>query len=190
MLLTNTDVIFDELESHQVSLQTMHGSSAAGSFMDEVLKWQKRLQTIEAVVHVWLEVQDKWIELEEVFTTAEIKSSLIKDCQLFDEVNRDFKLLMRATEKNPNILQCCSRKSMCQTRCVVCMEVVTHQYNLLLCTMYLPIIVDILPLLERMKAALTHCHKSLLSQLSRRLQKFPRFYFLSLDDVLKVVCNG
>lgn len=65
-LLTNTEPIFDELESHQVSLQTMHGSSAAGSFMDEVVKWQKRLQTIEAVLSLWLEVQDKWTELEEV----------------------------------------------------------------------------------------------------------------------------
>lgn len=34
--------------------------------MDEVVKWQKRLQTIEAVVSLWLEVQDKWTELEEV----------------------------------------------------------------------------------------------------------------------------
>lgn len=66
MLLTSTDHIFDELESHQVSLQTMQGSSAAGSFLDEVLKWQKRLQTLEAVLTLWLEVQEKWIQLEEV----------------------------------------------------------------------------------------------------------------------------
>ena len=44
----------------------MQGSSAAGSFLDEVTKWQKRLQTIEAVLSTWLEVQEKWVELEEV----------------------------------------------------------------------------------------------------------------------------
>lgn len=44
----------------------MQGSSAAGSFMDEVVKWQKRLQTIEAVLSLWLDVQEKWTELEEV----------------------------------------------------------------------------------------------------------------------------
>lgn len=66
MLLASTAHIFDELESHQVSLQAMQGSSAAGSFMDEVLKWQKRLQTIEATLTVWLEVQERWAELEEV----------------------------------------------------------------------------------------------------------------------------
>ena len=49
-----------------MALQSMQGSSAAGSFLDEVTKWQKRLQTIEAVLSTWLEVQEKWVELEEV----------------------------------------------------------------------------------------------------------------------------
>ena len=44
----------------------MQSNSAAGSFLDEVVKWQKRLQTIEAVLSTWLEVQEKWVELEEV----------------------------------------------------------------------------------------------------------------------------
>ena len=52
--------------SVQVSLQSMLSGSAAGSFADDIMKWQKRLQTIEAVLTVWLEVQGKWIELEDV----------------------------------------------------------------------------------------------------------------------------
>lgn len=44
----------------------MLSGSAAGSFADDIMKWQKRLQTIEAVLTVWLEVQEKWIELEDV----------------------------------------------------------------------------------------------------------------------------
>ena len=44
----------------------MLSGSAAGSFADDIMKWQKRLQTIEAVLSVWLEVQEKWIELEDV----------------------------------------------------------------------------------------------------------------------------
>ena len=50
----------------QVSLQSMLTGSAAGSFTDDILKWQKRLQTIEAVLTVWLDVQEKWVELEDV----------------------------------------------------------------------------------------------------------------------------
>ena len=36
---------------------------------------------------------------------------LSHDANMFISVNRDFSLLMKATEKNPNILQCCQRKS-------------------------------------------------------------------------------
>ncbi|KAI0240665.1 Dynein heavy chain 9, axonemal [Lamellibrachia satsuma] len=66
LLLTKTAHIFDELENHQVALQAMQSSSAAGSFQDEVFKWQKQLQMIEAVMTVWLDVQRQWTELEEV----------------------------------------------------------------------------------------------------------------------------
>lgn len=45
--------------------------SAAGSFADDIMKWQKRLQTIESVLSVWLEVQEKWIELEDVSKECE-----------------------------------------------------------------------------------------------------------------------
>lgn len=72
MLLTMTDPIFGELEAHQVSLQAMHSNSLAGSFMDDVVKWQKRLQTIEAVLRTWLDVQELWIELEEVSSILEM----------------------------------------------------------------------------------------------------------------------
>ena len=73
-----TDPIFEELESHQVSLQAMQSNSAAGSFLDEVVKWQKRLQTIEAVLATWLEVQEKWVELEEVIQNLDFSYVGIK----------------------------------------------------------------------------------------------------------------
>ncbi|KAK2150969.1 hypothetical protein LSH36_380g01060, partial [Paralvinella palmiformis] len=111
LLLTKTSSIFDELENHQVALQAMQSSSAAGSFLDEVIKWQKRLQIIEAVLTKWLEVQEKWAELEEVYGTQEIRNALLHDGNTFALVSRDFKMLMKATEKNPNVLQCCQRKS-------------------------------------------------------------------------------
>ena len=41
---------------------------AAASFADELRKWHKQLQTIEAVLIVWLKVQQLWVQLEEVCT--------------------------------------------------------------------------------------------------------------------------
>lgn len=65
-LLSNTRAMLGELEHHQIVLQTMQAGSAAGSFQDEITKWQRKLQLIETVVKAWLTVQDLWVELEEV----------------------------------------------------------------------------------------------------------------------------
>ena len=40
-----------------------------------------------------------------------MRAALSHDANRFAMVNKDFRLLMRATERNPNVLQCCSRKS-------------------------------------------------------------------------------
>jgi len=49
--------------------------SSATSFDDELSKWHKQLQTIEAVLITWLKVQQLWVQLEEV-STSEILSLL------------------------------------------------------------------------------------------------------------------
>ena len=89
-VLCNTDGIFELLESHQVythkasrlvtalsphspcthehntqtSLQSVVGTAAAASFTDDLHRWHKQLQTIEAVLGVWLQVQTLWSQLE------------------------------------------------------------------------------------------------------------------------------
>lgn len=72
--------------STQVSLQSMLNGSSAGSFADDIMKWQKRLQTIEAVLTVWLEVQEKWIELEDVSGVSEYYQ-VISLCSVYQPVN-------------------------------------------------------------------------------------------------------
>lgn len=49
--------------------------------------------------------------LLQVYSSADVRTALPHDANRFAVANRDFRLLMRATEKNPNVLQCCSRKS-------------------------------------------------------------------------------
>ncbi|KAH9514965.1 hypothetical protein Btru_021540, partial [Bulinus truncatus] len=158
-LLSNTDPIFDELEHHQITLHAMLSNSSAGSFQDEVLKWQKKLQTIEGVLQLWLEVQELWVEMEEVYLSSDVRQNMPQEAHKFSGVNKDFRLLMRATEKNPNVMQCCNRKNI-------------HQ------------------ILEHMRHSLEVCRKSLMHHLEKRRHIFPRFFFLSMGDVLRIVCNG
>jgi hypothetical protein len=50
-----------------MSLQSLEGTVAALSFTDDLQRWHKQLQTIEAVLSTWLRVQLLWVQLEEVF---------------------------------------------------------------------------------------------------------------------------
>ena len=56
--------------THKTSLQSLAGTVAAVSFTDDLQKWHKQLQTIEAVLRVWLNAQQLWVQLEEVGEAA------------------------------------------------------------------------------------------------------------------------
>ena len=47
----------------------------------------------------------------QVYSSTDVRTSLSHDANRFAVLNKDFRLLMRATEKNPNVLQRCTRKS-------------------------------------------------------------------------------
>ncbi|XP_069470025.1 uncharacterized protein [Ambystoma mexicanum] len=157
MLLKNTDCIFEELENHQVVLATMQNYSETGSFLDEVIKWQKKLQVIETAVRLWLLVQEKWTQLEEVFSTLGVRMAMPKEAVLFADIHHNFSRLMKAAEENPNILQNCMRRGLQGT-------------------------------LEQMNHKLERCQRAVRLHLDQRRMAFPRFFFLSLEDTLNVVC--
>ena len=65
-VLENAEEVSDTVSEHQTSLQALLGTSSASSFMEDLNKWRKILQTIEAVLKLWMSVQDLWCLLREV----------------------------------------------------------------------------------------------------------------------------
>lgn len=41
---------------------------------------------------------------------ADVRTALAHEANMFAVISKDFRLIMRATEKNTNVLQSCSRK--------------------------------------------------------------------------------
>ncbi|XP_068122143.1 uncharacterized protein [Hyperolius riggenbachi] len=111
-LLKNSESVFEELEHHQLVLTSIQPYAEAGSFLDEVTKWQKKLQAIEMTVQLWLSVQNKWTQLEEVFSTLAFRVAMPREAILFADVNHHFCRLMKSVEENPNILQNCMRRGL------------------------------------------------------------------------------
>ncbi|KAG8587471.1 hypothetical protein GDO81_005673 [Engystomops pustulosus] len=158
-LVRNTDSIFEELEHHQLVLTSMQPYAEAGSFLDDVTKWQKKLQVIETTVHLWLSVQEKWTQMEEVFSTLTFRVAMPREANLFADVHHHFCRLMKSVEENPNILQNCTRRGLQS-------------------------------LLEMLNYKLERCQRAVRLHLEQKRQVFPRFFFLSLEDTLRIVCYG
>ena len=68
-IVDDVDAIVDTVNEHQTSLQALLGTSSASSFMEDLNKWKNILQTIEAVLKLWMSVQDLWCLLREVRLT-------------------------------------------------------------------------------------------------------------------------
>lgn len=123
----------------QMSLQSLEGTVAALSFTDDLHKWHKQLQTIEAVLGIWLKIQLLWVQLEEVwapgshhpkfceiecFTTfietslinvqvygsSEVQQHLPNHVYTFSNVDREWRELMKATSKNPAVINVCLKE--------------------------------------------------------------------------------
>lgn len=80
---------------------------AANSFTDELQYWHKQLQTVEAVLRVWLQVQTMWVQLEEVLTSGEAAQHLPTTHFNFSMINKEWKQLLKATAKAPNVVLSC-----------------------------------------------------------------------------------
>eukprot|EP01135_Chromosphaera_perkinsii_P000864 Nk52_evm27s152 gene=Nk52_evmTU27s152 len=168
LVLANCDDIFDMLESNQVTVQQIHQSKFVSSFSEEVMKWEKRLQTVEMVLTVWLEVQYSWATLEEVFLEkvnadsegmGSFDSSIQQHAMLFASIDKEWKQLMSNAFHKPNVVETCSKEGF-------------------------------LMVLEKMQQNLEHCEKSFIRFLEEKRKSFPRFYFLSSTDLVQFFCRG
>ena len=83
---------------------------APGSaFSDDIVKWQRKLQTVEQVLKLWVEVQDKWLVMEEMFSISAVILSLNVHARVYAHVDVEFTHFMKGVAENPNIVQQCCK---------------------------------------------------------------------------------
>jgi dynein heavy chain len=83
--------------------------------MDELNSWHKQLQTVEAVLRLWLQVQTLWIQLEEVLSSAESAQHLPTVHYNFSTVDKEWKQLLKNTVKSPNVISTCLQEELIST---------------------------------------------------------------------------
>ena len=82
-------------------------------FLEEVSSWQTKLSTADSVIQIWFEVQRTWSHLESIFIGSEdIRKQLPEDSLRFDGIDSDFKELMEAAVKTPNVIEATNKKGL------------------------------------------------------------------------------
>ncbi|XXQ31513.1 AAA+ ATPase domain-containing protein [Plasmodiophora brassicae] len=155
--VVSTDDLFQTLEDHHVSLSTMKNSPHYITFEEQINLWIRRLNDIAECIESVLVVQRQWMYLESIFVGSE---------DIRKQLPVESALFENVNGSWVEILDRWNATRNAQ-RCV-------DEDGLL-------------DRLNRMKATLEKIQKSLDQYLEKKRQIFPRFYFLSDDDLLEVL---
>eukprot|EP01041_Mallomonas_annulata_P002945 gene2945-5789_t len=159
-ILGSLEEIFTLLEDNQVTLQTMLGSRYISGIQDRVEEWEKKLSTLSETLDEWLTCQRNWMYLENIFGAEDIQKQLPAESQKFLIVDRSWKTIMHRTHEDPLVMSALMPLESGNTM------LITFLNN---------------------NDALESIQKSLEEYLETKRMAFPRFYFLSNDELLEIM---
>ncbi|KAI9144584.1 dynein heavy chain and region D6 of dynein motor-domain-containing protein [Paraphysoderma sedebokerense] len=156
-ILAGIDDITTALDDNAMNLQSMNASKFVTAFLPQVQKWEKILSLIGEVTEVWMNIQRKWMYLESIF----IGSGDIRQ-QLPNEAKK-----FDVIDKNFKKLM---------------LDTAKHNSVVDACSME-----GRLQLLQTLSDDLESCQKSLSDYLGSKRNAFPRFYFISDEELLSIL---
>ena len=156
-ILSDVSEILQTLEDHSLSLQAMANSPFAAPFLSELRGWEQRCNHIAETLSVWMGVQKKWMYLEGIFLQSD-----------------DIRMQLPEPAKKFDRVDLSFKKIMQQT---------LKQPNVLTACQIDHRIDDLRALAQE----LDKCQKSLSDYLERKRHAFPRFFFISDDELLSIL---
>jgi len=159
-ILVELDDLYNELDESLAAINMILGNRYVQVMRDKAEKLKKELNNLNNAVEGWVKCQRDWIYLENIFASPEIKRVLQNDTKMFESVNKFFTQLMVKTQKQP-----------------LPMKLTKNQPNLV-------------EQLTQQNANLEIIQKNLDKYLETKRGIFPRFYFLSKDELLTILANS
>jgi len=161
-ILGGLDDVFMLLEDNQVTLQTMMGSRYITGVRDDVEAWDKKLSVLSETLDEWVACQRNWMYLETIFCAEDIQKQLPAEAAKFQTVDKMWKDVMKKTSQNPRV--------------IAAVEVPEGENPAAKLAMF-----------QRCNKLLEEVQKSLEDYLETKRSAFPRFYFLSNDELLAIL---
>lgn len=104
-LIRGWDDIFSKLKDHMDDLAAMKLTPYYKQFEEEALTLEERLNKINTLFDIWIDVQRRWVYLEGLFTgSADISTLLREESNWFNNVSTEFLGLMKKVTQAPRIL--------------------------------------------------------------------------------------
>ncbi|XP_068978772.1 dynein axonemal heavy chain 2 [Bombus flavifrons] len=158
--IKSIDEIMQSLEDHQIQLSAMKATRFVEPFAEEVDYWERTLSTIGEVLETTLLIQRGYMYMDNIFTTEDIRKQLPKETSEYDKLTRQW-------------IAITSRMA---------------SYGLALEATHNP--PGLLELLNKLNDKLESMQRALEQYLETKRHVFPRFYFISNDDLLEILANA
>ncbi|RWS14208.1 Dynein heavy chain: cytoplasmic-like protein [Dinothrombium tinctorium] len=159
-LIRGWDDLFNKVKEHINSITAMKLSPYYKEFEEDALAWEEKLNRINALFDVWIDVQRRWVYLEGIFSgSSDIQSLLPVETSRFHSISSEFLTLMKKVSKSPMIMDVLNIPGVQRS-------------------------------LERLADLLGKIQKALGEYLERERSSFPRFYFVGDEDLLEIIGNS
>ncbi|XP_063358685.1 dynein axonemal heavy chain 2 isoform X1 [Cydia amplana] len=160
--IKNVEDVMQFLEDHQVQLSSMKSTKYVEPFIKEVDYWEKSLGYVAECIEISLQVQRRYLYLETIFGGEDIRKQLPKEVVIFDNLTADWTDITKNMYAGKNAVEACLFKP------------APYVYN------------KLNGMIENLDGIL----RSLEKYLETKRQIFPRFYFISNDDLLEILGNS
>ncbi|CAB4481707.1 unnamed protein product [Rhizophagus irregularis] len=159
-LIKGWDDLFTKCSENLNSLTAMKMSPYYKTFEEDASSWEDKLNRVNLLFDVWIDVQRQWVYLEGIFSgSADIKHLLPVETQRFTNINSEFMGVMKKVYKSPFVMDVLGIR-------------------------------DVQKSLERLSDLLSKIQKALGEYLERERSSFPRFYFVGDEDLLEIIGNS
>ncbi|KAL8445805.1 hypothetical protein Emed_005361 [Eimeria media] len=148
------------LEDHQISMQRMLHNPYVGSLKETVEVWAGRLDLAQQVVEELAELQRHWIGLQSIFSNAEALEQIPDESEAFEQADDFWRAYLRRIRGEQSNI----------------LTVVEEE--------------GLLDILAENNKILAGVQRKLEEYVDTKRSAFPRFYFLSNEELLKVISKA
>ena len=161
-IFKGADEILELLDDQTLKVQAMRGSPYIKPFEKRCKEWERRVKGISECILEWLKVQGTWLYLEPIFSSPDIQQQMKKESRLFMQVDAFWKKTMQSASEEPRVAEFFEAEPSQQIWSL------TEKF-------------------QRSNETLDKIQKGLSQYLETKRLAFPRFYFLSDDELLSIL---